>query len=290
MPFCLNHVFEEVYEAAQSIFLAPLGLISYCSGVLSQREFASQSRTGILTFLAAHRPAGFPTYLYVSVVKFDCVIPFLELLEQSTIHNRDGEGRGEGKEKMSKPYLSRLTWSLMTELQSWVTGFQLCCKLYSIFSMRSSRHKPDYTIRTTRSAVFHLYQLQPNATSGPYWQQKDGEIYYTLKPVLCQRASGQRYMIYIYIAGLSSISEPYEAYYTCALIMGNPDEPTTCGASYHCQRRNCIWVLIVKRERDSLLKTEPWLSYEETRWWHDHDLKEMEALKVQNLRIFNRKH
>lgn len=97
MPFCLNHVFEEVYEAAQSIFLAPLGLISYCSGVLSQREFASQSRTGILTFLAAHRPAGFPTYLYVSVVKFDCVIPFLELLEQSTIHNRDGEGRGEGE-------------------------------------------------------------------------------------------------------------------------------------------------------------------------------------------------
>lgn len=97
------------------------------------------------------------------------------------------------------------------------------------------------------SAVFHLYQLQPNATSGPYWQQKDGEIYYTLKPVICQRASGQRHMIYIYIARLSSISEPYEAYYTCALIMGTPDELTTCGASYHCHRRNRIWVLIVKR-------------------------------------------
>lgn len=153
----------------------------------------------------------------------------------------------------------------MTELQSWVMGFQLCCELYSIFSMRSSRHKPDYTIRAARSAVFHLYQLQPSATSGPYWQQKDGEIYYTLKPVTCQRASGLciKDMWYIYITGLSSISEPYEAYHTCAFIMGNPDELTTCGASYHCHRRNCIWVQTVKRERDSLLKTEPRLSHEE---------------------------
>lgn len=118
------------------------------------------------------------------------------------------------------------------ELWSWVMGFQLCCELYPIFSMRSSHHKSNYTICTARSSLFHLYQLQPSATSGPDWQRSHFQvtgrmvkIYYTLKPIIFQWASRFciRNVIYIYSRGEPYIKALSSTSHVHSLILVNPE-------------------------------------------------------------------
>lgn len=116
-------------------------------------------------------------------------------------------------------------------------GFQLCCELHPISSMRSPHHKSNYTICTARSSLFNLHQLQPSATSGPNWQRSHFQgnrrmvkIYYTLKPIIFQCASRLCIRNVIYIAGVSSISNPYHAHNMCTPSMWliQRDKLTTC--------------------------------------------------------------
>ena len=121
----LESCFRKKFMNLLKVFFWPLWDWVYCSGVLSQREFARQSRAGILIL---QRPTVQLASLHicVSVVKFDCVILFLEVLEQSTNHNGDGDGRGGRRRRKCPSLISKdshgHSW-LSYSLGSWVFSY-----------------------------------------------------------------------------------------------------------------------------------------------------------------------
>lgn len=131
--------------------------------------------------------------------------------------------------------------------------------------MKSSHHKPNYTICTVRSFLFHLHQLQPSATSMSYWQRSRLQphrrmvrfitlwnlFYASVASRLCIKEVW-------YIAGVSSISEPYQAYHTYALPLH--------GKSGEINWQHVVYLIIssstqetkvhLKHERNSLVNLE----------------------------------